>query len=149
FETVRVALKVGYLGWDYHGAQRTDNLNGVEDRIFEALEKVNLIESKDTCEWSRCGRTDRGVSASTQIYSLKIRGAKKSELDLEKRVQSLDYILNALNSALPRDIFVYAYAIVFDEEQEAANEKKSFDARFSCKSRSYKYFFDDENLNIP
>ena len=64
----RVALKVAYLGWDYSGnttmqSARLEDENTVEARLIEALLKIRLIESLDSCNLSRCGRTDKGACA--------------------------------------------------------------------------------------
>lgn len=70
----RVALKVAYLGWDYHGfASQESTENTIESHFFAALSKACLIESRADCNYSRCGRTDKGVSAFAQVVSLDVR----------------------------------------------------------------------------
>ena len=39
----------------------------VEKHVFAALQKVKLIEDRTKCNYSRCGRTDTGVSAFGQV----------------------------------------------------------------------------------
>ena len=69
-----VALKMAYLGWDYHGfASQESTENTIESHFFAALSKACLIESRDDCNYSRCGRTDKGVSAFAQVVSLDVR----------------------------------------------------------------------------
>ena len=69
-----VALKVAYLGWDYHGfASQESTENTIESHFFAALFKACLIESRADCNYSRCGRTDKGVSAFAQVVSLDVR----------------------------------------------------------------------------
>lgn len=69
-----VALKMAYLGWDYHGfASQESTENTIEAHIFAALSKACLIESRSDCNYSRCGRTDKGVSAFAQVVSLDVR----------------------------------------------------------------------------
>uniref|UniRef100_A0A1I8AYJ0 tRNA pseudouridine synthase n=1 Tax=Meloidogyne hapla TaxID=6305 RepID=A0A1I8AYJ0_MELHA len=59
----RIAIMFLYLGWDFDGLVRQENtLNTVEQTLFDALIRTRLIESADNCEWTRCGRTDKGVS---------------------------------------------------------------------------------------
>ena len=41
-----------------------------KNEIFAALEKTCLIEDRDKCDYSRCGRTDKGVSAFGQVMIL-------------------------------------------------------------------------------
>jgi len=64
----RIALKVMYLGWNYCGLAWQDvHINTVELQLFYALKKVRLIQDQDACEFTRCGRTDKGVSALCQV----------------------------------------------------------------------------------
>ncbi|XP_065837539.1 tRNA pseudouridine(38/39) synthase-like isoform X2 [Oscarella lobularis] len=164
-----VALKLAYLGWDYRGfaSQTVDDtvevMNDLQTdvfarhflfllqaHLFAALLKVRLIESRATCRYSRCGRTDKGVSALGQVISLCVRSNltdgpgiippsdSKSSPEKGSRIPiELDYV-RLLNKALPKDIRIMAWSPV----------PSHFDARFSCLSRTYKYFFPRTNLNI-
>ncbi|KAJ1987056.1 pseudouridine synthase deg1 [Dimargaris cristalligena] len=72
----RIALKVAYFGWDYFGfATQGDNdqLQTVEAKLFQSLQKCRLIENPSQCRYTRCGRTDRGVSGLGQVVALDIR----------------------------------------------------------------------------
>ena len=114
-----IALWVSYDGEAYSGfaSQEKQSVETVEDRLFEALEKCCLIESRRTCHYSRCGRTDRGVSALRQVVGLRVRtGVSYCEV---------------LNRVLPEDIRVLAWQKV----------PEGFSARFSAASRTYRYFF--------
>ena len=69
-----VALKMAYIGWDYHGfASQESTENTIESHFFTALCKACLIENRADCNYSRCGRTDKGVSAFAQVVSLDVR----------------------------------------------------------------------------
>ena len=69
-----IALKLSYLGWVFHGFASQENVeNTVEAHLFEALKKCCLIEDRASCNYSRCGRTDKGVSAFGQVISLDVR----------------------------------------------------------------------------
>eukprot|EP01112_Ceratiomyxa_fruticulosa_P005999 TRINITY_DN1679_c0_g1_i3.p1 TRINITY_DN1679_c0_g1~~TRINITY_DN1679_c0_g1_i3.p1 ORF type:complete len:490 (-),score=101.08 TRINITY_DN1679_c0_g1_i3:265-1734(-) len=69
-----VALKVAYIGWDYHGlASQVDSENTIEYHLFAALKKTCLITAIDESNYSRCGRTDKGVSAFGQVIALYLR----------------------------------------------------------------------------
>lgn len=47
YNTRHVALKVLYLGWDYHGfAVQEDNEKTIEAALFDALVRTRLIESR-------------------------------------------------------------------------------------------------------
>jgi tRNA pseudouridine38/39 synthase len=43
--------------------------------VLEALLKIKLISSVEDCSLSRCGRTDKGVSAWANVVSLRVRSA--------------------------------------------------------------------------
>lgn len=57
-----VLLKFAYLGWNYQGyITQEDTKETVEDYIFSALIKTRLIEGRQTSNYHRCGRTDKGL----------------------------------------------------------------------------------------
>ena len=69
-----IALKMAYLGWNYHGfASQESTENTIEGHFFAALSKACLIQKRSDCNYSRCGRTDKGVSAFAQVVSLDVR----------------------------------------------------------------------------
>lgn len=132
-----VFLKFFYLGWNYHGfVEQEDNNNTVEEHIFKALKKSCCIETRQSSNYHRCGRTDKGVSAFSQVISLDVRSRlapdEQSQVDKE-----LEYC-KILNRLLPRDIKCIAWS--------PATSSQS--ARFDCKQRMYKYYFPRSNLNI-
>lgn len=49
----------------------------IESLVFAALRKACLIEDREGCGYTRCGRTDRGVSAGGQVMALRIRSKAK------------------------------------------------------------------------
>lgn len=141
----KIALRFSYLGWNYQGlalqGEETD-LPTVEEKIMEALYKVKLIGSLDQndCEFSRCGRTDKGVSAMNQVISLIVR-SKLSEEEIknpENDDNEIDYI-KTINHSLPDDIRIHSICL---------RPPKTFDARFDCTYRHYKYIFNGNNLDI-
>jgi tRNA pseudouridine38/39 synthase len=70
----RVALRVAYQGWDFRGvAAQGDTDETIEGELFKALVRVRMIESVKTCNFSRSGRTDKGVSAFEQVFALDVR----------------------------------------------------------------------------
>lgn len=135
----RIALKVAYLGWNYSGfATQNDAIATptVEDQLFRALESCKLIASPDQCHFTRCGRTDKGVSGVGQVVALNVRSNnKKGAVDTKEK--SLPYI-EIINRLLPEDIRILAWAPV----------APTFNARFDCKSRTYKYFFEKGSLDL-
>lgn len=69
-----VALRLAYLGWSYQGfAVQVNTDQTVEARLFEALLKTCLIEDRQSSNYHRCGRTDKGVSAFSQVTSLRFK----------------------------------------------------------------------------
>ena len=47
YNTRHVALKIAYLGCDYHGfAVQEDNVKTIEEVLFECLKKTKLVESR-------------------------------------------------------------------------------------------------------
>lgn len=49
----------------------------VEAALFAALTRTCLLESRASAGYTRCGRTDRGVSAGGQILALRLRSKAK------------------------------------------------------------------------
>ncbi|PNF21236.1 tRNA pseudouridine(38/39) synthase [Cryptotermes secundus] len=136
-----VMLKLLYLGWEYQGyTTQEDTTNTIEHNLFTALVRCCLVESRQTSNYSRCGRTDKGVSSFCQVVSLDIRSRLTPEQlsgggnTIE---EELDYS-KLLNRVLPPDIRVLAWCPA----------PPDFSARFDCKERTYKYFFPRGNLNI-
>ncbi|NWR62284.1 PUS3 synthase, partial [Bucorvus abyssinicus] len=140
-----VALKVAYLGWGYQGfASQENTRNTVEEKLFEALTKTRLVADRQSSNYHRCGRTDKGVSAFGQVISLDLRSQGKkpnghggsSEGNGEEE-EELRYT-HMLNRVLPSDIRALAWAPV----------EPDFSARFSCLRRTYRYFFPCADLDV-
>ncbi|WVY98194.1 hypothetical protein V8G54_030345 [Vigna mungo] len=121
----------------------------VESELFKAFEKTRLlIGDKKESQYSRCGRTDKGVSSVGQVIALFLRSNLKlsainngnsGEVVLDERHEGeIDYV-RVLNRVLPNDIRILGWCPA----------PVDFHARFSCLSREYKYFFWKEKLNIP
>ena len=78
YRTRHIALRVYYEGKRYNGLAQTVGMeadNSVERHLFAALQKTHLIHSRDTCKYSRCGRTDKGVSAVGQVVAMRLKSA--------------------------------------------------------------------------
>jgi tRNA pseudouridine38/39 synthase len=128
FDVVKTfAFKFMYIGKNYDGlVYQNHTKNTVEENILNALKKAYLIQSLEKSNYSRCGRTDAGVSSTGNVFSVNLRYKP-----------NLDYI-KIINNLLPKDICVIGMAEV----------DNSFDARFSCLYREYKYFFIRNNMDI-
>ncbi|CAJ0757342.1 13474_t:CDS:2, partial [Entrophospora sp. SA101] len=141
----RIAFKLAYFGWNYYGFETQNDesrLPTIEGRLFQAMINSKLISDPSDCRFSKCGRTDKGVSGKlgTITTTSTTKGTvniEKMNKKIKKENQELPY-LQILNRLLPNDIRIIAWAPV----------NKNFDARFNCKSRKYKYYFVQENLDI-
>ena len=88
------------------GSNGVDAAETVETHLFAALRATRLIAADATwaqCGYSRCGRTDKGVSALRQLVALKLRGAAPG-------AEALDYVA-LLNRQLPADIRVLSWRL--------------------------------------
>ncbi|RKF64044.1 putative pseudouridylate synthase 3 [Erysiphe neolycopersici] len=98
YSTRFVAFKLAYFGKRYSGfefhANNPTPLPTVEEELWKAFTKAKLIfphpsqavGSWEGCEYSKCGRTDRGVSAFGQVIGLRVRsnrplGRKRGDRD--------------------------------------------------------------------
>lgn len=144
YTTRSIAIRFAYLGWNYHGlaVQKDPKTSTVEQKILQALCKTRCIPSENPldCNFSRCGRTDRDVSAMAQVISLNVRSnlTVEQQANPEFDLKELDY-LKILNSQLPADILAYEICL---------RPPRDFDARFSCKYRHYRYYFHGRGLNV-
>eukprot|EP01063_Lacrimia_lanifica_P014196 TRINITY_DN20834_c0_g1_i1.p1 TRINITY_DN20834_c0_g1~~TRINITY_DN20834_c0_g1_i1.p1 ORF type:complete len:467 (+),score=191.21 TRINITY_DN20834_c0_g1_i1:59-1402(+) len=130
YERRHVALRFMYIGQGYQGLALQDHTTEtVESVLFDALRKLRLITDEERVPegYSRCGRTDKGVSALGQVVAMRLRSAKTTE---DPGKPEHDYV-GMLNRVLPADIKVIGWAYVPD----------NFSARFTCSGRVYKYFF--------
>lgn len=169
--TRHVALKIMYLGKSYHGfASQAGDKPTVEGTLFAALERTRLLlGGRAEARYSRCGRTDKGVSALGQVVALRLR-SKKPPL-------GGGVGLPAANGDAPPVDRMYAAHASREREAAAASGDDlegeidfsgvlnralppdirvlgwcpvppGFDARFSCIYREYFYFFLEGGLDI-
>ncbi|XP_059471103.1 tRNA pseudouridine(38/39) synthase [Neocloeon triangulifer] len=121
----RILIKLLYLGWDLDGYAVQDNsANTVEHHLFNALTKSCLIENRQSSNYHRCGRTDKGVSAFSQVISIDVRSSGNASGELP--------YCKMLNRLLPDEIRALCWAPAPSSE---------FSARFDCTRRKYRYFF--------
>lgn len=129
--TQHILLKLLYLGWDFQGFACQDHITKtIEHHLFNALVKCCLIQNRETSNYHRCGRTDKGVSSFNQVISLTVRCAKDGDPPLNYATM--------LNRILPKEIRVIAWYPV----------NQNFSARFDCTQRTYKYFFPRGDMDI-
>ncbi|XP_010261081.1 PREDICTED: tRNA pseudouridine(38/39) synthase isoform X2 [Nelumbo nucifera] len=143
-----VALKIMYFGQRFYGFASEAQMDPtVESEIFKALKQTKLlVGDKEDLQYSRCGRTDKGVSSVGQVISLFLRSNLKNigmHVNNEENAPSdiceeeIDYV-RVLNRVLPKDIRVIGWCPA----------PTDFHARFSCISREYKYHFWRGNLDL-
>ncbi|CAD7958305.1 unnamed protein product [Amoebophrya sp. A120] len=154
-ELEKVCVRIAYFGKNYHGLAFQSKENQptiqptIEEKIFEAMEKTKLWKSLEEANYSRCGRTDKGVHAAGNYFACLMRkvGQNQSNSSPERTTRSVaanqeaesripannkpDFRIKMLNGVLPKDIRVLQIYPVPD----------TFDARFSCLFRIYRYFF--------
>ncbi|KAF9791444.1 hypothetical protein SFRURICE_014782 [Spodoptera frugiperda] len=102
----RVLLRILYFGWDYNGlAVQEDSKQTIEHHLFHALTKSCLIQSRETSNYHRCGRTDKGVSSFGQVISISLRSKfpPTEQHTQEALSKEMDYC-KILNRLLPKDI---------------------------------------------
>ena len=140
YPSAHVALRVMYAGWDYHGfAQQGSDASGVrtvEGALFAALRRTKLIAPDATPEdvaYTRCGRTDAGVSALGQIVSLRLRSKRRGPTKEERREESFRTDGGDETSGTETD------AANASSSEDAKNAKRAFEA-------DAKVAFDDRTL---
>ncbi|KAF9475007.1 pseudouridine synthase [Pholiota conissans] len=139
------SLFIGFCGSGYSGMQmyaifsysillshsvfiirQPDHTRTIEGVLFNALVKVGAV-SQDNADnptkvaLARAARTDAGVHAAGNIVSLKMIVTIPGVKDLVARI----------NEELPPEIRLWGYG----------RTQNSFNARLSCDSRKYTYFF--------
>lgn len=124
-----ILLTISYDGTDFCGWQKqtkagNETYRTVQGEIEAALQK--LLKRKTELVGS--GRTDSGVHAAGQIANFS---------STIKNMEAENYI-QALNSMLPKDVRIV------NAEKVALN----FNARFSSKSRTYRYFCNTQEFTL-
>lgn len=119
---MRYKCIVEYDGTNFHGFQIQKNLRTVEKVIEDVLE---VITKKKTIIYG-AGRTDAGVHSYGQVFHF--------DYDIKIKPNSMK---EALNSRLPSDVHIKSVEFV-DEE---------FHARYSAKSKTYKYVIDTNEVD--
>jgi tRNA pseudouridine38/39 synthase len=121
YSTRLIALKLAYLGKRYNGFEhhsgQTTPLPTIEEELWKALNKARLIFPQGThplmpgevnwegCEYSKCGRTDRGVSAFGQVIGIRVRSNRplqKSRKEVMNEGVAEEPAADELNT-LPRE----------------------------------------------
>jgi tRNA pseudouridine38-40 synthase len=115
----RYFCKLSFKGTDFHGWQSQLNASSVQETIENA---ITQLFSNNHYNIIGCGRTDTGVHAKSYFF----------HVDLPEKMGE-EAIKNKLNLLLPKSIVIHDFYVVDDQ----------LHARFSAKSRTYRYFIHD------
>ncbi|KAK5071968.1 pseudouridine synthase deg1 [Lithohypha guttulata] len=132
-------------------------------RHGDTQNKQHLDVNWEGCQYSKCGRTDRGVSAFGQVIGIRVRSnapveKQKVEAELENdghmeenmeddevdevELDGEERAFNPIEDELP---YVYMLNMILPHDIRilawCPHPPEGFDARYSCLERRYKYFF--------
>ncbi|KAL8994633.1 MAG: hypothetical protein Q9169_005455 [Polycauliona sp. 2 TL-2023] len=181
YSTRLIALKFAYLGQRYNGLEYHANNNTryptIEEALWKALDKAKLIfptpnpdlkggePNWEGCEYSKAGRTDKGVSAFGQVIGIRVRSNRPVEKDntvKEKTIDGDENVGQEESDSMPDGETSPPGEMAFDPTRDeipypqilnrllppeirilawCPSPPPDFSARFSCEERCYKYFF--------
>ncbi|KAI1637308.1 pseudouridine synthase [Biscogniauxia mediterranea] len=174
YSTRLVALKLAYLGKNYGGFEYQANtaMPAIEEELWKALVKACLIFPEnpeevrfDEWEYSKCGRTDRGVSAFGQVIAIRVRSNRPLPKKSAAAPAGDDATADAELAEGAQDDFSATGATEEREFDDFADElpypkilnkllppdirilawcpttPAGFSARHDCREREYRYFF--------
>jgi tRNA pseudouridine38-40 synthase len=121
---MRLAFRVSYIGTRFFGSQMQAAQRTVEGEFVAACRRLDLFPDFRGAGFLSAGRTDRGVHARGQVMGF-----------------STDYpdrATDALNVQLPPDCWCTGFAQVPPE----------FHPRYDARSRTYRYYFSDQPVDI-
>jgi tRNA pseudouridine38-40 synthase len=121
---MRIALKLAYLGTEYHGFQTQSGVPTIEGKLIKALKDSGAIKNISKARYAASGRTDRGVHALGQVIAF----------DTENPDAAMPRMLNSSLSM----IWIYALAEV----------DKDFNARQTAIEREYMYMLWGSGLDF-
>jgi len=135
---------------------------------LDAYKASKLPVDWDGCEYSKCGRTDRGVSAFGQVIGVRVRSARQLKTKKWDTIaelpngsdDSVDVVDQSETETVDNDVtreidtfdpikhelpYIALLNKVLPPEIRilawCPSTPPNFSARFSCKERVYKYFF--------
>lgn len=120
---MRIAVKLAYDGYTFHGLARQPDHTTIEGNIIDVLLKIKAFHSLQEAVFRVASRTDKGVSCLGNVIAFNSR-INPNELMDQVNPQVTDIVLFA--SAEVADDFYPRYA----------------------KMRSYRYYLMDENLDV-
>lgn len=173
YSTRHIALKLAYIGKNYGGFefQASSALSTIEEELWKAFVKSCLIwpENPEEVRWddwdySKCGRTDRGVSAFGQVIAVRVRSNRP--LPKKKAENAEDVKMAGAEATTAEGGEESAQEVEeerpFDDFKDEVQYCKvlnrllppdirvlawcptpppNFSARHDCRERQYRYFF--------
>ncbi|MCQ1537520.1 tRNA pseudouridine(38-40) synthase TruA [Methanocalculus taiwanensis] len=121
---VRIALCISYFGQGFSGSQQQPDARTVEGVLIDACMRLGLFEDFRSAGFVSAGRTDAGVSARRQVVALTTSYPER--------------VVSSLNRMLPYDCWCSGWAEV----------PLNFNPRYSAASRTYRYLFPGEGLDL-
>jgi tRNA pseudouridine38/39 synthase len=137
----------------------------IDRKTFAAWDREGADVNWDGCEYSKCGRTDRGVSAFGQVIGVRVRSNRRlpkssqtSEDSVEVKEEGQEEkqeasVLDPDDQPEPTPFNDFTDELPYIQLLNRVlppsiriyawcpNPPPDFSARFSCKERRYKYFF--------
>jgi tRNA pseudouridine(38-40) synthase len=139
----KVALYICYDGSAYAGLQKNEGVTTVAEVLETALFRAGAIRESNYGDlgkvgWSVSARTDKGVSAASNVVALKAAFPLSSQGGMVGDAKCIDFgeLAAAVNAELPMDIRVLG----------AAKPTSSFSAKDACAGRRYEYLLPCEAL---
>ncbi|KAK4352472.1 hypothetical protein RND71_027990 [Anisodus tanguticus] len=118
-----VALKVMYFGARFYGFASEAQMDPtVEGELFKALERTRLIfGDRKELQYSRCGRTDKGVSSVGQVIALFLRSNHREsrgddkyseEISIEESCGTqIDYFPGILGALMTKPVQLFEQGV--------------------------------------
>lgn len=121
---MRIKITVSYNGGYFFGSQKQNEKKTVNGTIENALRELNIISTIQAA-----GRTDRGVHATNQVL----------HVDLPPFWRDTEKLKTSLQHKVGKHIYI----------KKIENVSDSFHARYSAKSRTYRYILKDIKYKNP
>lgn len=134
----KVALIFGYSGEGYLGLQVNGRMKTIERDLEDAICAAGGISKENAgsfqkVRWSRCARTDKGVSAAANVVGFNMLLVPEGETAFPEteaaEEEAAGAMLRKINAALPAQIRVYGVRRVTG----------GFCAKQRCNARTYQY----------
>ena len=122
---MRIALKVAYIGSQFHGLKIQPDVNTIEHELFSALEQMGIIADVESANYAAAGRTDTGVHSMGQVIAF---DTDRPDIAIPR----------AINEKLPPSIRMWSRAEVPDD----------FDPERDALHRTYRYVLTGEQYDI-